>query len=475
MENLNSFEEVKNFSESCFTHLIPEDLCEKAPFLYAANAFIAFMGASAESFFYFVDKMYENWETIADEFPEMMIMCYLLARQDHRTQYSKTCEWADENIFGRFGTLKWRHAATITHNMPYLHRGTRDYSELTDRKVLERCTVINRALNRGIDTSDIFYRALETGLLLEQFRLDEALAVALKNMAETSEGSLHEFRFASLMSLAAVYEAMDNMVEYSHVMQEIEKFTNCTYIFLRPNFLSMQTAVQLMRGDQDAAKIWLEHYFIRATQRMKIYEIPLYFTTLRALILLGRFDDAQAFVTRFREMLKNFGRGLDLAYLDVLDSIMKWYTGQQTEAADLLFGALLWLEPYGYIRPVAIEGAAVSPILKRLALGRKNKKLPVSRKFFLKVQVQTAARAKKQEGIACYLNPQGLKLTKQQKRILGMLAEGKSNKEIAGILGRTVGTVKWHAMKIYAKLKVHNVNDAVSKAWELGLLEKHGQ
>jgi DNA-binding NarL/FixJ family response regulator len=41
-----------------------------------------------------------------------------------------------------------------------------------------------------------------------------------------------------------------------------------------------------------------------------------------------------------------------------------------------------------------------------------------------------------------------------QTRVLGLLAEGKTNREIAELLGLTEGTVKIHLSAIYRALKV---------------------
>jgi len=469
--HLNSYEEVRNYSESSFKLLVPEDLCEKAPFMYITNAFIAYLGAHADTFLHFMDKMYANWETIAGQYPEMALSYYLMALQDHRVPYGETCEWGAKHLFvERFNGVKFVEGSTLTHNFPFLHRGTRDFSEFTDKKLLRRCTRIHAAMDKSPNTSEVFNRIIEAGLFLERNRLDEALDAAMLSVSETSADTMHEIRFAALMTLAAVHEAMDNFGEYAHVMQVTEKYINESYIFLRPNFLAVQTRTRLWKGDQGAARGWLENYFVHSTRQMKIYEIPLYFTTLRALIALGRLEDARLFVPRFRKLVKDFERNLDRAELDVLDSIVKWNRGQQDEAVNLLADVLQRLQPYGYSMPVGAEGAAVMPILKRLLMGKKGAQLDLERKYILNVQVHAATRAQKHKGIAAHISSKPRMLSRQQKMILNMLAEGRSNKEISQITGLTIHTVKWHSKEAYAKLKVNNVANAIVRARELGYL-----
>lgn len=61
-------------------------------------------------------------------------------------------------------------------------------------------------------------------------------------------------------------------------------------------------------------------------------------------------------------------------------------------------------------------------------------------------------------------------LTKREMEILGLLAEGYSNREIAERLVLTIGTVKDHVHNIYQKLGVHNRTRAIAHARQLRLL-----
>ena len=54
-------------------------------------------------------------------------------------------------------------------------------------------------------------------------------------------------------------------------------------------------------------------------------------------------------------------------------------------------------------------------------------------------------------------------LSAREREILELLASGKSNKEIAGHLGLTGGTVRWHLSHVYDKLHVRSRTEAVLK------------
>jgi two-component system, NarL family, response regulator NreC len=62
-------------------------------------------------------------------------------------------------------------------------------------------------------------------------------------------------------------------------------------------------------------------------------------------------------------------------------------------------------------------------------------------------------------------------LTTREREVLQMLAEGKTNKEIAGILNLSVYTVDAHRGRIMEKLNLHSINELVRFAVRNGLID----
>jgi DNA-binding NarL/FixJ family response regulator len=62
-------------------------------------------------------------------------------------------------------------------------------------------------------------------------------------------------------------------------------------------------------------------------------------------------------------------------------------------------------------------------------------------------------------------------LTSREREVLQMLAEGKTNKEIAGVLNLSAYTVEAHRGRIMEKLNVHTIADLVRFAVRNGLVE----
>jgi two-component system, NarL family, response regulator NreC len=62
-------------------------------------------------------------------------------------------------------------------------------------------------------------------------------------------------------------------------------------------------------------------------------------------------------------------------------------------------------------------------------------------------------------------------LSSREREVLQMLAEGKTNKEIAAILNLSVYTVDAHRGRIMEKLNLHSINDLVRFAVRSGLID----
>jgi NarL family two-component system response regulator LiaR len=67
----------------------------------------------------------------------------------------------------------------------------------------------------------------------------------------------------------------------------------------------------------------------------------------------------------------------------------------------------------------------------------------------------------------------GFDLTKREQEVLMLLAQGKSNTEIAAQLSISLGTVKFHLTNIYSKLGARSRVEAVTLALEHHLVSKN--
>jgi DNA-binding CsgD family transcriptional regulator len=62
----------------------------------------------------------------------------------------------------------------------------------------------------------------------------------------------------------------------------------------------------------------------------------------------------------------------------------------------------------------------------------------------------------------------GLALSPQQKEVGLLLAQGKSNPEIAGALGVSLNTANYHVKQLFAKLNAHERSEVAPKLLGIG-------
>ena len=67
--------------------------------------------------------------------------------------------------------------------------------------------------------------------------------------------------------------------------------------------------------------------------------------------------------------------------------------------------------------------------------------------------------------------PASQPLTSREREVLPLLAEGMANKDIAGVLGVSINTIKYHLAEIMRKLGVRSRTEAVVAATRAGLLQ----
>jgi DNA-binding NarL/FixJ family response regulator len=92
---------------------------------------------------------------------------------------------------------------------------------------------------------------------------------------------------------------------------------------------------------------------------------------------------------------------------------------------------------------------------------RRNKTFftPKVSQMVLEGYLDKSPREKEEEG-----EPESLRLTSRQREIVQLLAEGKSSKEVAAVLGLSVKTAETHRANIMRKLDCHSVTELVRYA-----------
>ena len=159
---------------------------------------------------------------------------------------------------------------------------------------------------------------------------------------------------------------------------------------------------------------------------------------------------------------------MDICELRIIWAMSDYADGRKDEALNHMKKVLELAEEYHYDRLLADEGQRVLELLKcyrkTLCAEQRNEYLERVISLTDKIAAMHPRYLKTQL-------PEQPALTDTEMRVLRLLAELKTNAEIAEITGMAEETAKKHCKHIFTKLEVKNRHQAVDKAMELGLIE----
>ncbi len=123
-------------------------------------------------------------------------------------------------------------------------------------------------------------------------------------------------------------------------------------------------------------------------------------------------------------------------------------------------------EPEGYVRMFLDEGPGMVQLLREASASE------IMPDYTNRLLAAFEAEKRKSEGKSDLLpsQPRIEPLTQRELKILQLVAQGLSNREIGERLFLALDTVKGHNRKIFDKLQVQSRTEAVARARELGLL-----
>jgi LuxR family maltose regulon positive regulatory protein len=201
------------------------------------------------------------------------------------------------------------------------------------------------------------------------------------------------------------------------------------------------------------------------------------FALAQTLIAQAQLEDARAAVTQLLDDAEATGHGSFAIWSLVLQALILDALGDRTAALASLQRALALAEPQGYLRTIINHGAPIAALLREAHAGGImsayiEKLLYAFDNFEFKVlssELDLGRRSTQNSELKTQnfiVEP----LSARERDVLGLLANGMDNAQIARALSITVSTVKAHSNHIFGKLGVHSRLEAVLRAQELSLL-----
>lgn len=465
-----------DFLRGFFAEELPARASREAPVLHVLYAWYYYLTSRHEDYARHMDAILRNLPRIAAAGNEFIEFAMLAFHVDHRKSLKTQIKFY--HLFG--GVLKSftqtglaTNIASFTHNLPYMHRSNRDYSEIAlDPGILDKIDTTFAPL-LGQEWS-----YLRPGILAcfeyERNHLEAALTQNGSVLALLTEDSKPDGRICVLLLQHSILWQLGRRKEAEAVMGELTAFTESTAAYFWANLTAYRAKLQLLDGDKTAALEWLDRYFVMEPDHIEFFRSFQHFTTARAYLVLGETEKAARLIRLLETFGRDLNRPLDEGEALVLSAALRWAEGDKKGAASTLETALTLLQPYGFIRIVADEGACVLPILKRLSakVEKEGYKGPLKREYLLETTLACHAFARNHKGVTANLSgfDKPVKLSKQQTMVLTLLSKGYKNAEICEQTGLSLPTIKSHTAVAYRKLGVNNAMDAILRARELQLI-----
>jgi LuxR family maltose regulon positive regulatory protein len=219
--------------------------------------------------------------------------------------------------------------------------------------------------------------------------------------------------------------------------------------------------LNLRLGNVDAAARWAETAGLSPADTPQFAREGAYFTLARLLLARDRPAEARVLLANLEQYAQARSLHRSLLAAHILRARAERALGEETETLAHLEKALRLAAPAGYHRAFLDEGQAVLELL------------PGARHLapdFVDELLGGAPAEPLYTGPAPAQQPLIEPLSERELEVLGLVAQGLSNREIAERLFITVGTVKTHVHNIHGKLGVQRRTEAAARARELGLV-----
>jgi LuxR family transcriptional regulator, maltose regulon positive regulatory protein len=195
-----------------------------------------------------------------------------------------------------------------------------------------------------------------------------------------------------------------------------------------------------------------------------------------ARLLLAKHDPARAhrLLDRLDDLARSHGRGQSIIEIRVLRSLALQSAGDQRGALATLAAAVAMARAEEYVRVFADEGPPMAVLVQKLIRHQqRDRAATLSRgagEHLLRVARGFRAPARPRGNGTTVTSGLVEPLTTRELEVLGLLAAGRRNRQIADELVVTIDTVKRHVSHIFDKLGTTNRTEAVTRARQLDLI-----
>lgn len=299
-------------------------------------------------------------------------------------------------------------------------------------------------------------------------------------------------------TLVRIQLALGNLAEAAAALEKAAQLIQACGVFseARSAVETTQVNLWLVQGEKLAIDRWAEGLENRsgAPTPYRFEDEPEQITWGRVLIAQNKAQQAIRLLSILEESVRAGGRTGRLIEILTLKALALQAGGDASQAKHTLTECLELAEPEGYLRVFLDEGQPMQQLLAvwldgtnanplwyyarqilaefevepQTVTALQEKTFPSASRVDLEFRLaeDTLVEAEERQGETVLVEA----LSPREVEVLQLMAQGKTNKEIARQLVVAPGTVKAHTASIYRKLDVANRTEAAARARQLGLL-----
>lgn len=300
----------------------------------------------------------------------------------------------------------------------------------------------------------------------ERNDLDTAWQYASQALSMGQEQKIEELQCQASWVLARVERARG---ELDHAMRRMNSLAAQvrTPLLLR-QIQGWQTLLSISAGDLRSVKRWSAEQRLPGERLPRIHQEQEALILARANLFQGRAEEALPGLEHWLEDSQAHGRVRRELEIYVLIALAHKASGRLSLAARSLAAALTLKSPADFLRIYLDEGQPLLDLLNEIASGK-----PDTPAYARARDILHSMRKDPSDpswSVRPAFSPAGEPLSEQEKRVLGLLAVGYSNPEIAQEMVLSVNTIKTHVKSIYRKLNVNSRRAAREAARRTRLL-----
>ncbi|MDO4413605.1 MAG: LuxR C-terminal-related transcriptional regulator [Erysipelotrichaceae bacterium] len=450
-----------------FYKSLEEKDIEKSWPLTAAMAMAESLGIKPAKADYWFDKLKSFYEKEEDPDIKLQIkkkILFLDLMMPHRG--NRDIERRIDNVLNEFLTCKNGVPKEYIDMMPTVLHGALDFCEASkdEAKLIAMCEKMVKVLKGRASGAVVDILRAEIGYekdTLDDFEIHRLLDRGY--MIADSDDS-----FAGCFSSVGVSVHLllfnGNQQRAEELLEGIrKKAVDAKNDLLLRNIDALYGWVDQLHSNRESVSAWMETTPDEG-RGFTFLERSIMIGKIRGYIIMGRFDAAMDLIERMLTFLEMYDRVYGY-YEVMLYKAIVLYRMKQPEYERVISEVMKKCCELGFYHLISDQGSAAKPLIESV------RPSSVSKSYYEKLIRLTRQMA---ENFPNYLETvDELKepLTRTERRVLHLLCEGLNADEICDIMEISYSGIKFHNKNIYRKLGVTNRNEAVRKAFLLGLRE----